>query len=202
MFREKKTLEATSYVLQRIPEGPETEYLKVVKLLYLADRELMKQRGRTISGDRMNALKNGPILSKTLDLLEGELDLWSEYICNPGKYKVALVKPIIPASLSRADMMALDATLQEHGAKTWQKLVEFTHTLPEWIAKDIGGVRTWGTIRLSELAEAVGHSKEQAHAIEMFEEDRQEDASLMKALGVTPAHVSGRTNPIWPISNR
>jgi uncharacterized phage-associated protein len=189
MFRERKTLEAASYILERIPEGPATEYLKVVKLLYLADRELMKQRGRTISGDRMNALRNGPILSETLDLLEGETDRWAEYVCNPARYKVALLKPVAPAALSRADMKALDATLAEHGAKTWQELIEYTHTLPEWIAKALGGARTWATIQPSELAEALGYRKDQARAIDAFERDRGEDAQLMHALGIKHAHV-------------
>jgi uncharacterized phage-associated protein len=189
MFRERKTLEAASYILQKIPETPETEYLKVVKLLYLADRELMKKRGRTISGDRMNALKNGPILSTTLDRLEGESKDWAEYISNPGCYKVKLEKAVAPAALNQAEIAALEITLAEHGSKTWEELIDYTHTLPEWIAKGINGTKRWAIIQFSELAEALGYNDEEAKAIERLERNRYENSTVMETLGVKPRHV-------------
>lgn len=189
VFRERKALEAVSYILERIPEGPRTEYLKVVKLLYLGDRQLMQDRGRTITGDQMNALKNGPILSTTLDLLEGDNDGWSDYIRNPEKYVVELVQPAPPAALSRADMRALDVVLKEHGSKNWRELIEFTHELPEWINKGIGKGRRWAIIEVRELAEALGYNDEEAEAIVALEHERAENPTLMQDLGAKPGHV-------------
>lgn len=189
VFRERKALEAVSYILERIPEGTRTEYLKVVKLLYLADRQLMLDRGRTITGDQMNALPNGPILSTTLDLLEGEIDGWGEHLTNPQQYVVELVQPVAPAALSRADMKALDSVLAEHGAKTWQELIEFTHTLSEWIMKGIGTKRKWAIIEVRELAEALGYNEEQAEAIVVHDQERSENTKLMQDLGAKPGHV-------------
>jgi len=46
-------------------------YLKLMKLLYLADRESMRRNGRPISGDRYVSMDHGPVLSQTLNLING-----------------------------------------------------------------------------------------------------------------------------------
>lgn len=187
MFRNEKALEAASYLLERIPEGPKTEYTKLVKLMYLADRALMEAKGRTITGDHMNALKNGPILSLTLNLLKGDAEGWENHIRKASRYVVELVKATPPAALSRADITALDVVLKEHGHKTWEELIEFTHTLPEWIDKKIAGNRNWAIIHLSDLAEALGYDQDEVEVIEAHERDRRENTELMQTLGVKSA---------------
>lgn len=37
-------------------------YLRMLKLLYLADRESLKETGHTITGDRVVAMEHGPVL--------------------------------------------------------------------------------------------------------------------------------------------
>jgi len=40
------------------------KYLGLLKLLYLADRDALKEIERPITGDRYFSLKNGPVLSR------------------------------------------------------------------------------------------------------------------------------------------
>ncbi len=88
MYRDRKALEAASYLLEKL--GGRTQYIKLIKLMYLADRALLRECGRTITGDRMYALPKGPILSRTLDRLEGQDDSWNQFLTNPSKY----LKPV------------------------------------------------------------------------------------------------------------
>ena len=47
-------------------------YTKMIKLLYLADREALKEHDIVITGDKYCSMKSGPVLSEILDLVNGE----------------------------------------------------------------------------------------------------------------------------------
>jgi uncharacterized phage-associated protein len=187
MYRDRKALEAASYLLQKL--GGRTEYIKLIKLLYLSDRALLQKHGRTITGDRMYALPNGPILSRTLDRLKGEDDSWNQYLTNPSQYDVKLANAVPLAALSQADCVALDTVFDEHGNKSWEELVEYTHTLPEWKAKNIGGHRTRATIELADIGTALGLSKAQADALNEVEQERESIAAFWSSIGIAPTYV-------------
>lgn len=187
MYRDRKALEAAGYLLERL--GGRTEYIKLIKLLYLADRVLLQERGRTITGDRMYALPKGPILSRTLDRLKGEDDSWNQYLTNPSQYDVQLANAVPLAALSQADCMALDTVFAEHGSKSWEELVEYTHTLTEWKAKNIGGHRTRATIELSDIGKALGLKEEQADELYKVEQERESVAAFWSSIGIAPAYV-------------
>lgn len=46
--------------------------LRLLKLLYIADREALTERARPITGDSPVAMDNGPVLSNTYDLIKGQ----------------------------------------------------------------------------------------------------------------------------------
>ena len=66
MFNERKTTQMAAYFISH--EGGEISKLKLIKLLYLAERESLRQHGRVMTGDRFVAMPYGPVLSMTLDL--------------------------------------------------------------------------------------------------------------------------------------
>ena len=66
MFNEQRVAQMAAYLLGRA--RGHTKYLKLMKLLYLADRESMKRHGHPISGDRYVSMEHGPVLSHTLNL--------------------------------------------------------------------------------------------------------------------------------------
>jgi hypothetical protein len=49
VFNEKKAAQAAAYLLKL--HGGKMDYRKLLTLLYLADRKLLAERGRTITGD-------------------------------------------------------------------------------------------------------------------------------------------------------
>jgi uncharacterized phage-associated protein len=52
--------------------GDRMEYVRLLKLLYIADREMMAEAGAPITGDRAVAMDHGPVLSHVYDLVKGK----------------------------------------------------------------------------------------------------------------------------------
>ena len=159
-FNEGKATQAAARVLRL--RGGRMSYLKLIKLLYLADREALGRWGRTISTDCYVSMKHGPVLSRVLNLItEGEdpsagETIWAEYISEPEHYEVLLKKESSGDLLSEAE----DELLDEIFAKFGQ--VDFVHTLPEW--KDPNGSAF--PIAYSDILKAQNKAPERIRAIE------------------------------------
>ena len=115
-------------------------YLKLMKLLYLADRESMKRHGEPISGDRYVSMDHGPVLSQTLNLINGAVrfqdDGWNHWIKDKADYEVSLRRKVSRDALdelSDADLDVLDDTYTKFGRMDKWELRDYTHRYcPEW----------------------------------------------------------------------
>jgi len=112
-------------------------YMKLIKLLYLADREALLKWGRPITTDRYFSMNRGPVLSRVLDLATdgedpGSPSIWADHISEPSGYEVRLRSDAGRDELSEAEVSLLQEVFQSHGNKSRWELVELTHKLPEW----------------------------------------------------------------------
>ena len=90
-FKSLKTTQAAAVLLAL--DGDSMDRMRLLKLLYIADRELLAESGRTLTGDRAVAMKNGPVLSRIYDLIKGiavSPEDWGRYLRSEG-YKVMLL---------------------------------------------------------------------------------------------------------------
>lgn len=134
-FNERKATQAAARLLEL--RGGRMSYLKLIKLLYLADREALLRWGRPITTDRCISMDRGPVLSRVLDLVADGEDpgapcIWAKHISSPGNFEVQLTSEAGRDELSNAEVDLLDEVFHEHGKKTRWDLVKLTHTLPEW----------------------------------------------------------------------
>ena len=169
-FRERKAAQAADYLL-RLEKG-RMSYLKLIKLLYLADRRSLVETGLPITGDRMVSMDNGPVLSRIYDAIKGlapTLRVWRQYISSRQGYEVA-VQPgqPIPQSLaaydelSRYDIRILTETHLKYGQYPKWQLVKLLHReLPEW--KNPRGSST--PIDPAEILRAAGKSNAEIQRI-------------------------------------
>lgn len=136
-FEEQKVTEAAALLLEL--RGGCMHYIKLLKLLYIADRHAFSEWGTPISNDNYVSMDNGPVLSQTYNLIKDGGRFWSEYISAPfGDYEVQLSCPIQKKrKLSPAEEEVLQAVFHEYGHQNRWKIVDFMHTLPEW--KNPGG---------------------------------------------------------------
>jgi uncharacterized phage-associated protein len=135
-FNERKATEAAAHLLKL--RGGRMSYMKLIKLLYLADREALLRFGCPITTDRYVSMDRGPVLSRVLNLITEEKEpasqsLWTNAISEPDHYEVHLNKEIEPEELSDAEIELLDEIFRQYGQLDRWSLIKITHDLPEWV---------------------------------------------------------------------
>jgi len=142
-------------------------YMKLLKLLYLADRKALVELGRPITYDLFVSMPKGPVLSKTYNLMVEEPDpagppsYWRKLISQPEYYDVRLLGDAPNDQLSTADEGILDRIFAEFGSWSRWKVVEYTHQLPEYRDPDGSSL----PINLRDILLSEGLTREDAEAI-------------------------------------
>jgi uncharacterized phage-associated protein len=135
-FDERKAAATAALFLELA--GGEMAYLKLLKLLYYADRESLERLGHPISGDRYYAMKHGPVLSRVYDLVKSERlgrpasGPWSEHIKKAGRYELRLKRKPDLGPLSEAEVEIIKEIFRRHQDLDKWILRDKTHGLPEW----------------------------------------------------------------------
>jgi len=133
-FDIKKTIQASAVLLKTEP-GQRMSRLRLLKLLYIADRDALTERARPITGDSPVAMDHGPVLTNTYDLIKGEDFLapeWEKYIKGEGRDCVLASDPGV-GDLSRWEIAKLHEVAHRFQDNNDWEIAEFTHTFEEWI---------------------------------------------------------------------
>lgn len=132
MFSQRKVAQMAAFLIDR--GRGRMNYLKLMKLLYLADRESLKRHGEPISGDRYVSMDHGPVLSQTLNLINGAVEFeeggWDHWIADKADYEVSLRRKVSREALdelSEAETDVLDAVYAKFGKMDQWKLRDYTH---------------------------------------------------------------------------
>lgn len=170
-YDERKTAQAAAFLLRH--SGGTMKYIKLLKLLYLAERLSYQRYGVPLTGDILVSMKNGPVLSSTYDHIKGEMrgreDGWDRYVADKADYMVGLTKEAHGLAesglgeLSESDIEVLDEVWKKFGNMKPFDLVEYTHTLPEWQKPPEGSALPIG---LNRLFLALGFSGDAAARLE------------------------------------
>jgi len=165
LFNEAKATQAAARLL-RLRGGP-MSYLKLIKLLYLADREALIRWGRPVTTDCYLSMDSGPVLSRIYDLIRNEpspnsVKIWGKFISEPEDYEVRLVGDPGSAELSPAEEQLIDEVFRQHGQDSRWAIVDYTYGLPEWTCPD-GGARP---IEYRDILSAAHKTETEISAIE------------------------------------
>lgn len=142
MFNERKAAQVAAWFLKQ--SGGRMSHLKLIKLMYLAERESLRRHGVTITGDKFVAMEHGPVLSTTLDCINGykrpSAEGWEAWISDRAGHAVELRNPNVVRDaldeVSDAEVEVLAAVWGQFGTWDQWKLVDYLHdpkTCPEWI---------------------------------------------------------------------
>lgn len=132
-FREDKVTQVATLFLKM--GGGKMNHLKLMKLLYLADREALVRWGRPIVYDSYVSMNQGPVLSQTLDLIHGDSSatkFWNKCISPTTNFEVSLLVKSETSKLSRAEEKLIDEIFAKFKHLDQWQLVEYTHGLPEY----------------------------------------------------------------------
>jgi uncharacterized phage-associated protein len=142
LFDEQKAAQAAAFLLFKA--GGDLPLIKLIKLLYLAERLSLKRYGEPLTGDKLVSMPHGPVLSMTYDHTKGALESkpggWESWISDRANHMVGLVDRSMVSSpkedllqLSDSDLEVLEEIWVEFGKREQWDLVNYTHNnCPEW----------------------------------------------------------------------
>ncbi|ENR5978994.1 TPA: SocA family protein [Klebsiella pneumoniae subsp. pneumoniae] len=138
MFCEERVAQMAAYLLSK--DGGRMPYLKLMKLLYLSDRESMNRFGESLSGDHMVAMPHGPVLSRSLDMINGReqgQEIWKSWVDKPDRYDLALKRQHFDRNdldeLSDSDLSILENVYCTFGHMDKWEIRDYTHEkCAEW----------------------------------------------------------------------
>jgi uncharacterized phage-associated protein len=177
-FSEQKVTEAVCYLLHLA--GGKMYYLKLLKLLYFADRLAFAEWERPITYDSYVSMDHGPVLSTTFDLIRDRADIsgdfWRAHITEKN-YQVALIgeAPKIK-KLSPAEIDVLNRVYRQYGNFDRFELARISHKLPEY--KEPHGSSLPITYR--DILAALGNSQKE---IERIDSELRDEASIDALFG-------------------
>lgn len=162
-FDEAKATQIAGYFLQL--RGGRMHYIKLIKLMYLTDREALLRWGSPVSTDRHVSMNNGPVLSNVLNLITDDRpkQAWSQFISPPlGDYEVELIKPTPTALLSRAEEGLMREIFEEYGHRNrWDLIDNVMHNLPEWRYPNGSSL----PIHLRDILEGAGETEDEIRTV-------------------------------------
>lgn len=186
LFNEKRTAQAAAFLLHRA--GGQLPLLKLMKLMYLAERESLRKFGEPITGDRLVSMPHGPVLSMTYEHMNGNVRSvdggWASWVKDRADHDLALRDPSMIRTpeddlleLSDDDLETLEITWQQFGHMSKFALRDYTHSdaCPEWVdpqgsSAPIPLDRLFSALGFSHtgVESAVQHLTEQAHLNSAF----------------------------------
>lgn len=153
-FDHSKSVQVVAFFVRKA--GGMADKLKLVKLLYLAERLSFRKRGKPMNFDSYFSLPHGPIGSSALNGMDGLLDdsAWEAVHQADNRQDVTLVEDVSEDRLSRADRVILDEIWGEFGHMTASQIRNWTHLhCPEYVEVDEGSRLP---IDISEILRVVG----------------------------------------------
>lgn len=142
----KKITQMINYLIRKDERAASMPELKIIKLVWAADRYHIRKYARSVSEDRYVAMKNGPVGSMTKDVAEFSDNEYSkveptdfDYIGSYIRFEktnengvLSSINDVDYDELSETDKEALDFAWENFGKYDWRTLVEITHKYPEW----------------------------------------------------------------------
>ena len=132
MFNEKKVAQMAAFFLGK--SMGMMPVMKLLKLLYLSDRESMNRYGEPITYDAMVSMPNGPVLSRTYEFINGAArsmpEGWESWISDRENHKVSLRREVVRddlLELSDSDLDVMDSVWLQFGKMDQWQLSNYTH---------------------------------------------------------------------------
>jgi uncharacterized phage-associated protein len=156
-FDSKKAAQIAAFF---VAKQPEIEKLKLIKLVYLAERLSLSEFGQPMLYDEFYSLKDGPICSSTLNGINGEIGDFTPLMqVDANRRNVHLLQSLSRDEMdevSDAELEILEATWNEFGRFSASEIRNWTHeNCPEYTEVTSGRV----PISYADILNALGDER-------------------------------------------
>jgi len=160
-----KTVQAVALFL-KLNRQP-MAYMKLIKLLYIADRTALDRMDDTITGDNYVSMDHGPVLSKVYDLINhgpvyDKDNPWFKYILSHREYCVGLCEDPGNDELCEEEEEIIKEVYKTFGHINVWKLSNLTNSRPEW--QDPHGSAI--PIRIEDILRELGKNEDDIKAVQ------------------------------------
>ena len=159
VFNEQKAAQAAARILRRHGEPMHRD--KLVKLLYLADRRQLVERGIPITGAQFVSAPSGAELTEISRLLTSPSAEWSRYVVQAEDQCVRATPREDCSELSEYSCSLLDQICDGYAHRTAAELRRHSSQLCEWRCPDGAPV----PVDLEQLLRAEGLNERQVSAV-------------------------------------
>lgn len=136
-FDYQKATQAINFFAQK--NGGSINKLRVIKLLFFADRYHLRKYARLVTNDDYIAMKLGPVSSGTKDIIDSNsafidpdiIDYSTKYL-QKKENDIASINDIDFDVFSKSDIEALTFAWNEFSTYSPYALKDLTHKYPEW----------------------------------------------------------------------
>ena len=171
MFNLKKVTALALYFLHRLSnkKSNKVEYIKIIKLMYLSDREMIKRYNKPITGDTYACMRLGPVLLNTYSLISENREkkhyknnennsIWDDNIDTNSYYleKSKSSDLDYEKTLTKKELSVIENIFTEFGRMKVFELVDMLHNrdkYPEWKDPKPNGIMPLSIVTLLESLE-------------------------------------------------
>jgi len=158
-FDAEKTIQAVAFLLRR-EQFRCMNYMRLLKLLYIAEREILAESGKPLTGSPVAAMPRGPVLQDLYDLIRNRhtaTPQWAKFF-QVSHYHLVMTDDPGVGRISKFIASKLEEVAVRHQDDDEWDMVRFTHTLPEWKANDPG--ESSKPIPLQDILAAMGRMQD------------------------------------------
>ncbi len=174
--------------------GGQMSRLRLLQLLYIANRESLKEALRPITGDRIAAMDHGPVPSSTYDLLRREhigSPLWDQFIEQIGPQEHRLIRDPGVGELSKYEIEKLRSISEARREMNGYDIALETHEYDEW-KRNKPSPEGYRSIPLNDLLAALGLQGSKTRIEEAVADDAAFDEALAKVRSREHAVMSSK----------
>jgi uncharacterized phage-associated protein len=123
-FDQQKAIEIILYIATRVSDPA---YLRVLKLMYLADKTSLEMYGQFVSTDSYVAMEHGPVPTKSYDLIKRAKRKEVDEFSIEHEYQICPLRNPDKDELSESDIIVLDEIIKQYGSLPLWDLRDKTH---------------------------------------------------------------------------
>ncbi len=174
-FNRQKVIQVVNLILKKYDFR--LNYTKLIKILYILDKEALRRWDVAVTGDSYCSMDNGPVLSNIYDLIMGRYDdetiqqYWENHFVKHGYDLVSINgDKIFDDELSRREEELIDSIDSQFHDKDYKYMIRYVHLkklFPEWQDPQGSSIPLYK----KDLLKSIGRTDEEID--EILEEENQ-----------------------------